>query len=329
MKILSKFKYRENFEIRTENSNLNFVFTAIGVEPSFSLSYDGYIHDFGYCFPNERAEKSIEMKNNSNVPISFKITLDSSNEDLRKDNEKKRCLNSNDMKFKPAIGPNNHSGLSSFDVYPLQGEIQAGSKLDFKVTFSPDHASELFADTLRISLITTDKNSRTIQLYGKSRKSNMFIKGVDNIKSNSNNESVILTDIDPNLLIDADAAAPVPVDKNAAAAKAPAEPETPLPIPIPIVLSLYSIASSKTFGEYSQAEKTIQIGAMKSPPTKDGKKSGEFFFENLKDINLKGFNIDLAKSAVEYGGERTVKVTWKPPQGIDVSLNNDLKELIK
>lgn len=259
------------------------------MEPSFSLNFDSHILDFGYVLAAEKADKTIEMKNNSHIPIDFKITLDSSSEKLRSEAEKKMLMHASDPKFKPTIGPNNHAGQCSFDIFPLQGSIQAGSKLDFKVQFSPDHTSELFADVMRISLLSTDKNSRVIQLYGKCRKSNMYMRGVEKLTSNLNNESVVLTDIDANAL----------VAEDAVAQKAPENSDnSAIPMPVPVLLSLYSIASSKTFGEYSQAEKIIHIGAMKSGPTKDGKKTGDFTFENLKDINAKGFNIDLTKVIV-------------------------------
>lgn len=66
------------------------------------------------------------MKNNSNVPILFNVTLDSSNKAFRKDCEQKRFLNLNDPNYKPPIGPSNFNGISSFDVFPIQGTIQAG-----------------------------------------------------------------------------------------------------------------------------------------------------------------------------------------------------------
>jgi hypothetical protein len=44
------------------------------------------------------------MKNNSNIPIEFKVSLDSSNDELRKESELKRFLNANDTKYKPVIG---------------------------------------------------------------------------------------------------------------------------------------------------------------------------------------------------------------------------------
>ena len=66
------------------------------------------------------------MKNNSNIPIEFKVTLDSLNEKSRKENELKRYFNTTNTKFKPTIGPNNHTGTVSFDVFPLQGNIPVG-----------------------------------------------------------------------------------------------------------------------------------------------------------------------------------------------------------
>ena len=56
------FKYQENFIIKTEKSNLTLVFSAVGVDPSFSLSFDGNVMDFGYCLANEKSDKNIEVQ---------------------------------------------------------------------------------------------------------------------------------------------------------------------------------------------------------------------------------------------------------------------------
>jgi hypothetical protein len=82
--------------------------------------------DFGYCYAMDKIEKSIEMKNSSNVPIDFKITLDSLSAEARKECELKRFLNASDTKYKSLLGPNNYSGFTSFDVNPVQGTIHAG-----------------------------------------------------------------------------------------------------------------------------------------------------------------------------------------------------------
>jgi hypothetical protein len=44
------------------------------------------------------------MKNNSNVPVEFKVSLDSMLEKNKKDSELKRFLNINDPNYKPIIG---------------------------------------------------------------------------------------------------------------------------------------------------------------------------------------------------------------------------------
>ncbi len=238
------------------------------------------------------------MKNNSNVPMDFKITLDSLAQESKKECELKRFINLNDTKYKTTIGPNNYYGLSCFDVYPINGFISGGSKIDLKITFAPDHASELYADMLRISLTSAEKNSRIIQLLGKSKTKNMYIKGVEYLTSNSNNESMLLNEIEPGSNTDKKAAGKDEKDKKSekASSKGDEKNVEELNVPIPILVTLYSI--SKSIGEYSQAEKVIQIGCIKSnisSDKKDAKKNGDFSFDNVKEINSKGFNIDLTK----------------------------------
>jgi hypothetical protein len=72
------------------------------------------------------------MKNNSNVAILFNITLDSSNRANLKECEQKRFTNFNDFSFKPLIGPCNFNGQGSFDVFPIQGTIQAGKPINYQ-----------------------------------------------------------------------------------------------------------------------------------------------------------------------------------------------------
>jgi len=35
--------------------------SGVGVDPNFSLSFEGNLLDFGYCLSGDRAEKSIEV----------------------------------------------------------------------------------------------------------------------------------------------------------------------------------------------------------------------------------------------------------------------------
>ena len=48
--------------------------------------------------------------------------------------------------------------------------------------------------------------------------------------------------------------------------------------------------------------------------------NGEFFFDNLTMVTPKGFQIEPQKGMVEAGAYKTVKITWSPPKGHDVSL---------
>ena len=210
------------------------------------------------------------MKNNSNVPIEFRIELDSLIAQSKKDNEIKRFLNSNDPKYKSLVGPSNYSGISPFDVNPIHGTITAGSKVDVKVFFSPDHTSELYADTMRISLLSNEKNSRVIQLFGKSRTKNIYIRGVEHLTANLNTESMVLADVEP--VASTEEAGK---DQKEKGGKVGATEE--ISVPIPILVTLYSI--SKSIGENAQAEKVIYIGCMKSTNTADKK--------DAKKVNLR------------------------------------------
>lgn len=169
--------------------------------------------------------------------------------------------------------------------------IASGAKKDVTIIYSPDHQSELYADVMRISLSSHDEGARIINLYGKCRNHTMYIRGAELLTNNLNSETLMLTDLD---VVDA--------ASQAAAQAAPTSTkdseDTSLKVPIPILVTLYSIASPKNIGEYSTAEKIINIGCMKTNPNnakKDTKKNGDFTFENSKEINAKGFSIDLAK----------------------------------
>jgi hypothetical protein len=224
------------------------------------------------------------MQNNSKLPIEFKITLDSFNPLLVKENETKRALHFNDLSYKPSIGPNNFAGSSPFDINPIEGVIASGAKKDVTIIFTPDHQSELFADMMRISLSSTDEGARNIQLFGKCRNHTMYIRGAELLTNNLNTEALMVTDLEAIEIASVVVAAAPPVDDNS------------LKIPVPILVTLYSMASAKNSSEYTTAERIIYIGCMKTNGKKDvAKKNGDFTFENTKDINAKGFNVDLAK----------------------------------
>ncbi len=115
---------------------------------------------------------------------------------------------------------------------------------------------------LRIQVM---KNLRVIQLAGRSRRSNIYIKGIENLTSNTNNESMILTEIDSNTTNSGD------LNNADAQIKTNDVENFPIPVAIPILVTLYSISSSKSIGEYSVAEKIITIGCNKVNKQSDKK----------------------------------------------------------
>ena len=243
------------------------------------------------------------MKNNSKISIEFQIEMHSANEEFRKQNELKRFLNTNDLASKPIIGPSNHNGTNPFDVYPAQGTIQAGQKIDLTLVFQPDHESDLYSDQIYIRLKSSEFNSRYIQLVGKSRsKSYIYFKGVEYLSKSSKNsgESIFLQDFET-IQAESDKMTEKEKEKEKDSVSKEQPPQQPQ-APLPILVQLFSTTNphAKSQDEYTTAEKVIQIGCIRtnflgSDGRKEVKKNGEFAFENLKEINSKGFSVDLAK----------------------------------
>ena len=244
------------------------------------------------------------MRNNSKISIEFQIQILSANDEFRKENELKRFLSTDELvsNSKPLIGPSNHNGSKPFDVYPVQGAIQAGQKIDLTLVFQPDHESDLYSDQIYIRLKSSEFNSRYIQLVGKSRsKSFIYFKGVDYLAKTckSSGESTFLQDFET-VPAESDKPPEKEKEKDSLAKEQPAQqPQAPVPILVQLISTLNS-SSSKSQDEFTTAEKVIQIGCIRtnflgSEGRKEVKKNGEFAFESLKEINSKGFSIDLAK----------------------------------
>lgn len=171
---------------------------------------------------------------------------------------------------------------SNVDVFLFKG-----SKVDLKITFAPDHTSELYADTMRITMISNEKNSKVIQLHGKSRVNNMYVRGVEQLSGNLNNESMILIDLDVAEDQEDDSSKEKSTKGEKSASKGKTASEQPLVIPNSALVTLYSSPSTKTFGEYNQAEKLIHIGCMKSnSDKKDVKKVIHSIIRSLKSLKL-------------------------------------------
>lgn len=162
---------------------------------------------------------------------------------------------------------------------------------------------------LRLSLSSNDEATKIIQLIGKAKNHTVYVKGAEQVVNTANYETLVLNEIEPEARIPEDA---LKLSKDV---------EDSIKIPNPLIVNLYSCARND---DYTVAEKIITFGCLKTnsinPAKKDVKKNGDFSFDALKEINAKGFNIDITKSAIESGGEKDVKITWKPLANTDVSL---------
>jgi hypothetical protein len=118
----------------------------------------------------------------------------------------------------------------------------------------------------------------------------MYIRGAEMLTSNLNSESLMLVDLES----DASLAHYIHTQMTSTTSSKDSD-DTSIKVQMPLLLTLYSFASPKNFVDFSTAEKFIYIGCMRANTKKDVKKNGDFTFENTKEINLKGFNIDLQK----------------------------------
>lgn len=139
--------------------------------------------------------------------------------------------------------------------------------MDLKVVFQPDHTSELYADTMHMTMVSNEKNSRTIHLSGKSRTNNMYVRGVELLSGNMSNESMVLVDLEDGELGGVGTVGEEKDEKKTRAAAVDNKQQgnkSDMAIPTAILVTLYALPSPKTSGEYLQAEKLIFIGCMRT-----------------------------------------------------------------
>lgn len=119
-------------------------------------------------------------------------------------------------------------------------------------------------------MVSNEKNSRVINLTGKSRANNMYVRGVESLSGNLSSESMILVDLDDTLLTSGGDDKPEET-KKAKGEKGGDKGEKSkqeISLPQPILVTLYAMPSTKTNGEYTQAERVIFIGCMRSTSEK-------------------------------------------------------------
>ncbi|CAF1061896.1 unnamed protein product [Adineta steineri] len=330
------------------------------VTPSCPMTKDGRYQRTGYIFepwymketwfntmlPFIRKQPSSKYKSHGfrteelgpekfsglDTQVSFRIDLASQHVNNRIEQENKNAWGSTFDLNKHMIGPQNLSGKSVFDISPLNGIISAGSKKQLTVIFSPDHDSDFFSDLVHIT-ISEQPVKLEFRLRGSGRQNTMYIRPLDNA-------NVIQKSLLPNIS-DAVTMQMQTIDPN----------EKGLPNNIVVILCAQMVN-----GKYVPAQRELMIGCagittgskrngeytfdnlkdintegfnIDNPKssvemgcagiTTGSKRNGEYTFDNLKDINTEGFNIDNPKSSVEMGTEKAVKITWTPPSSFDIN----------
>ncbi|KAK2105640.1 Cilia- and flagella-associated protein 74 [Saguinus oedipus] len=115
---------------------------------------------------------SLQLQNNSVLPVTFSMHLDSLSRTRAEDQQQlPQFLSSSSQRTEvvglgdrrrlqvgkaelrpPPTGTQNLSGQSVFSVAPVKGVLDPGKTQDFTVTFSPDHESLYFSDRLQVVL---------------------------------------------------------------------------------------------------------------------------------------------------------------------------------
>ncbi|CAF2035955.1 unnamed protein product [Rotaria magnacalcarata] len=229
--------------------------------------------------------------NQSETPVTFQVDLASQHVNNRLEQENKNVWDTSFDSNKHFIGPQNLSGRSVFDITPLDGVIPAGAKKQLTVSCSPDHDSDFFSDLVRIT-ISEQPIKLEFRLRGTCRQNSMYIRPLDN-------GNIIQKCLLPNVneIITTQMQTTDPNEKG---------------IPNNILVSL---CAQSINGKYLAAQRELIIGCASS--SVGSKKNGDYTFDNLKDINAEGFNVDVPKSAIEMGTEKVVKITWTPTANFD------------
>ncbi|XP_048581567.1 cilia- and flagella-associated protein 74 isoform X2 [Nematostella vectensis] len=281
-------EYHEVLEIRCPKNTLYIRLKGKGVTPVISLSVEGGVLDLGDALVNDTVTTTFKMSNTSELSISYNLKLDSLSP-LRHSRAQvlPRFLQPyNDLAEtnQHVVGPSNFNGLAVIDCVPAQGTIGAGETKEITVTFTPDHPSEHYADEMAVE-INNGERAHTVKLIGRAWPHIVYVRGWDE-----------LTPCVESLVPDGD-------EQEDEDQKA--EQKT-------VLLTFKSYSTPEGF---LAAERILEIGSIRS--STQTKKSSDFFFDNPKEANEKGFTFDPMKAGVDIGVKRDVVCKWLPPPGHD------------
>ncbi|KAL4684498.1 hypothetical protein H8959_022192 [Pygathrix nigripes] len=356
---------QETLDIITKRGTLTLTLVGTGVASMITCSIEGSILNMGYViagesvssgfkvkptwalvlapasqegFPPGRTQASCEsdpwvgepvgtqLQNNSLLPITFSIHLDSLSSARGQDQQQLPQFLSSPSQRTEVVGTQNLHGQSVFSVAPVKGVMDPGKTQDFTVTFSPDHESLYFSDRLQVVLFEK-KISHQILLKGAAREHMMFVEGGDPLDVPVESLTVI----------------PVfdPKHREASSRPGPPSPEAEELRPILVALDYIQF---DTDTPAPPATRELQVGCIRTTQPSPKKEphtpqTVEFSLDSVTSLQHKGFSIEPCRGSVERGQTKTISISWVPPADFDpdhplmvsalLQLRGDVKETYK
>ncbi|XP_053308414.1 cilia- and flagella-associated protein 74 [Spea bombifrons] len=273
----------ETLEVRSPRATLTLGLKGKGIAPSVSCSLDGGIMDMGYVLSKDSVTSTFQLQNTSTVPVNYSVNLGSLSVNRYSELQKLPRFLSCQKKSSDLVGTQNYNGLSVFGVCPVEGTIDPEKSHEITVTFSPDHESVHYSDSLTVELYGKH-TVHTIQLKGASRDHIMYVEGGDPMD--------------------------VPVESLGIIPEYEGDEQTKT-----LLLTFRCI---QTEADLKPAVRDLRVGCIRTTALAT-KKGGEFFWDNVQLLQQKGFTIEPVKSAVDAGQHKTVSLRWVPPAGYDPS----------
>ncbi|GAA48991.1 hypothetical protein CLF_102349 [Clonorchis sinensis] len=255
-----------------------------------SSTCNAHILHCGSVIAGEFTEQLVQVRNTSEAPVHYAVVVDEA---------------------KPR-GTCNMSGLPTFHFDPNSGLIQPGSTQSIKVTFSPDHPSDLYHETLVLKLFNQMQNAHTIQVRGCCKSSPMYVRGGDHgdglgEDDESHNQMNDYIGVDMSLSNEERAASYLTMRLERGRQTSAKDESLPEGME----------TSQAELHSCSSPWKTLHVGFVKSGNDLS-KKAGEFTIENIKDLNTLGFEVEPQKATVDTGVERVIRFRWIPKADVAV-----------
>ncbi|TFK13799.1 neuropilin-2 [Platysternon megacephalum] len=300
----------ETLDIRSIKATLTLSIIGHGVAPSIACSVEGEVLDMGYVIAKEKVTSTFKIQNTSTLPLRYSIKLESLSQTRDTEQQRLPFFITSPPGRTDFVGTQNYSGLSVFNIFPVEGIIEPGKSQDFTVTFSPDHESLYYSDCLKVVLFGKEI-AREIWLKGAARNHMMFVEGGDPLDVPL--ESLAITS---------------PMFEEAAKGE--------LEEPAKSLLLSLEYIQAETSG--TPAVRELKIGAIRTAQFAS-KKNVEFSLDSLPVLQQKGFTIEPVKGTVDRGQIKSISVSWVPPADFDpdhplmvaavLTLKGDIKESYK